>query len=925
MSWGQGLAGRALCAGVVLLILSGSMTRAQAADADTRPKVAVCYVLDPTGAWTIETVSEPQFAPQFAPLSPFDAVFRLTRPVIWLRITAQMAPVGSGTPLDSRLITKINWPFIEKMTLFIPFGEENWTRREITAGGEQPFAFMIQAFPEKPTTMYVRIEGHMRLANPVEPLRALPFMRRIRVDAVVLGAWAGMLVFMSFFALYYARIARTSATWWYGLQTICVGLIFLPLVAQLNERFSGWSLHVLNMLSTAAEGLFFLCACQFSRYFLAEDESRPLPSRFLAAGGVLAGISAVSLPFIPPEWEAVRWFLPLAYSVALIMVAVNRPKSPVVPRRLFIGAWLCLLSGTVLELCSLRWDWHIFGAGSFRILEFSMLALSGILFCAQSRQLVLSLRQSRERFATANEYAEGLDGIFRGVHSGLALIDNTGTILKVNPNMRTFGNEEAVRVGAKCHCAFFDRETTCPECPAPEVMQTGRPVYRLTTVKRPDYTPPTRIIQSTCSPVPQSAAGRITQVLVEFTDITDQLETEAQLRQSEKLSAIGQLAGGVAHDFNNQLTVIGGYVELLLGDPMAPEDQRDCLEKVRSATKRSADLTRQLLSFARKAVPKCETLNMHAIIRETVQLVNRSFDKRIRTTEHLRAADDTVQGDSSQLQSVLLNLALNSRDAMPDGGEITFTTQLVRITEETARLRTYDVSPGEFVEIAITDSGCGMSREVQAHLFEPFFTTKAVGKGTGMGLAAVYGSIKNHFGYILCESSEGAGTTFRVGLPHARPQTHSERRSTTTVLAKRRATIMVIDDEPDVAGATAEMLRSLGYTPEVHNRSSLALEEYRRRWRGIDLVLMDMIMPELGGAALFAELRLINPEASIVIMSGFSLTEDIQRLRAAGASGFIEKPFDFVRFSQIIRQALTDAGKARRFLRPDTGKPENGA
>lgn len=355
---------------------------------------------------------------------------------------------------------------------------------------------------------------------------------------------------------------------------------------------------------------------------------------------------------------------------------------------------------------------------------------------------------------------------------------------------------------------------------------------------------------------------------------SDRAHLEARLRQAEKMDAIGHLAGGVAHDFNNQLTGIMGYAELLASSVEDPELATFAAHIARAA-RRSADLTRQLLAFARRGNYQAVAVDVHALLGEVVTLLERSLDKRISIRLDLVAASPVVLGDPSQLQNALLNLAINARDAMPDGGELRLGTSML----------------GSFVRVVVADTGSGMSEETLNHVFEPFFTTKEPGKGTGMGLASVYGAVEIHKGKITVESALGKGTTFQIDLPlsqqpGAGPQSP---RAEAVSLSGRR--VLVIDDEAEVRDVIREVLSRAGCAVETCSGGATGLAAFTARWRQIDVVILDIVMPEMSGRAVFSALRQIDPDVRVLILSGHSLDGETRALLDDGAQALLDKPF----------------------------------
>lgn len=394
-------------------------------------------------------------------------------------------------------------------------------------------------------------------------------------------------------------------------------------------------------------------------------------------------------------------------------------------------------------------------------------------------------------------------------------------------------------------------------------------------------------------------------------DVTDRRQAEAEreqlqgrLRQVEKLEAIGQLAGGIAHDFNNYLSTIQGFSELL-SERLEDPSHRRYTDNIIASCGRAADLTKQLLAFARKGKIFSVPLDVHQSIQEVVGLLQHSLDRRIAILTHLEASVGVIVGDPTQLQNALMNMALNSRDAMPEGGTLTFATALRTLDEEYCRRIPYEMEPGCYLQISVTDTGLGMDAETQQRVFEPFFTTKELGKGTGLGMASVYGIVKNHRGAINVYSEIGRGTCIKIYLPLAHPGTEVQDAVRAAEPLRGVSQVLVVDDEEMVAEMATEMLEGLGYHVQVCRDGQEATEFYRHAWRDIDLVLLDLIMPRLGGKDTFVAMRTINPKARILLSSGFSLEGEAQRILDLGALGFLQKPYQKSELAQKIQQALS--------------------
>jgi CheY-like chemotaxis protein len=323
---------------------------------------------------------------------------------------------------------------------------------------------------------------------------------------------------------------------------------------------------------------------------------------------------------------------------------------------------------------------------------------------------------------------------------------------------------------------------------------------------------------------------------------------------------------------------------------------------------RAAELTRQLLSFARQTPLRPGPLNLNQSIDETVRMLRRTIDPRIAVETRPAADLWTVQADPAQMGQVLMNLLLNARDAMPEGGTITFLTSNLTLTAETAK-KHLDGRPGEFVRLAVADTGIGMSPEVREHLFEPFFTTKGPGKGTGLGLAVVFGIIKQHEGWIECRSEPKRGTRFDIYLPRAAIRLASMAGGHGDGIAGGHETILLADDHEMVCRVGREILERLGYQVLTAADGAQALEVYTERMRDIDLVILDLSMPKLSGQEVLQHIRQLNPAASVLISSGFYTDQAVAEVGKDGAAGFVGKPYRPDELARAVRDAIDKVKK----------------
>jgi two-component system cell cycle sensor histidine kinase/response regulator CckA len=416
-----------------------------------------------------------------------------------------------------------------------------------------------------------------------------------------------------------------------------------------------------------------------------------------------------------------------------------------------------------------------------------------------------------------------------------------------------------------------------------------------------------RTIRTIKTPV-RDDRGNIVGVLGIFWDITEQRQLETQLRQAQKMEAVGQLAGGIAHDFNNLLTAILGNVSLVLSSSPV-ESSRLLLQETELAALRASELTRKLLGFSRRSVLRLEPTNLNSAVEETLAIFRRSTDPRIRV-EVCGAADLwAVRADASQISQVLMNLWLNARDAMSQGGVLRLETGNVRLGDDYPRLH-LEGRAGEFVRLRVSDTGHGIAPEVRPYIFDPFFTTKEVGKGTGLGLAMVYGIVKQHGGWVECASEPGRGTCFDVYLPRceepaAEPSIQSP---AATPMRSGGETILFVDDEAVVRNLGQETLRRAGYQVLLAADGRQALALYAREQPRIDLVILDLTMPELSGRDALRQLRSLNEQVRVLFSSGYT-AEQLSESAEMGVVGFLSKPYRPQELVEAVRRALNH-GKA---------------
>ena len=410
------------------------------------------------------------------------------------------------------------------------------------------------------------------------------------------------------------------------------------------------------------------------------------------------------------------------------------------------------------------------------------------------------------------------------------------------------------------------------------------------------------------APIRAEDGGVVGTVLV-FRDVTEEHDIEERLRHAQKMEAVGQLAGGVAHDFNNLLMVVLGNAELLSAEFLGAGAQQDpelglMVRDIVHACERARSLTMQLLSFSRRAPLRFAVLDAHAQIREVAQFLGHSLDRRIAVELRLDAPRCSVRADSSQLHHALLNLAVNARDAMPEGGHLTLATRN-QVLEQAREVYALDLPAGTYLEIAVSDTGQGIAPDVQARVFEPFFTTKANGQGTGLGLASVYGCVQSHGGHIQVESAPGRGTTFRVLLPLTEEAVDADGGPPSPPNPPHgTGRVLVVDDEELVRHSLERSLASLGYDVTLCADGTVAIETVERCGTAFDIAILDLVMPGLGGEETFRRLRALDPELPILLASGYSEI-DLAAIDLDGrVNGYLAKPFHMERLASELARHL---------------------
>ena len=414
-------------------------------------------------------------------------------------------------------------------------------------------------------------------------------------------------------------------------------------------------------------------------------------------------------------------------------------------------------------------------------------------------------------------------------------------------------------------------------------------------------------VADSAAPIRNSASQIIGCVLV-LRDVTEKHHLESRLVQSQKMDALGQMAGGVAHDFNNMLTPILGAAQLLEQDSLSEVDRKRFAGMISAAARRAAELTHLMLTFSRKAPTDVKPIDMRKVIEDSRTLLQHSIGSHISIRTHCPLTPLLITGDIAQIQNILFNLALNARDAMPERGTLTFHLRRILLDQEYCRLHSFEINPGPYIEVQVADSGHGIAPEILPRIFDPFFTTKPSGKGTGLGLASVYGIMKKHNGLVTVYSEKGHGTIFHLYFPEttAASQTGALQTAEGSHPHAPPGTpaVLIIDDEEGVRTVEKAALESLGYDVLSAGSGPEGIEVYRLRHDQISLIMLDLVMPGMSGEETFAQLQKINSQVKTLVVSGFDAAESISRLLRAGASGFLQKPFQISHLAKALQRVL---------------------
>jgi two-component system cell cycle sensor histidine kinase/response regulator CckA len=490
---------------------------------------------------------------------------------------------------------------------------------------------------------------------------------------------------------------------------------------------------------------------------------------------------------------------------------------------------------------------------------------------------------------------EDWENTFDAISDMVMLLDNDHRIIRVNrTTAKALNATKESLVGKKCYEAIHGQSHPIRKCPLVLTMKT-------IDAHTLEITEPGLGGTFICSTSPiVDSEGELTGYTHTLKDITESKRLEAQFQQAQRLEAIGTLAGGIAHDFNNLLMGIQGNVSLMLLHMDSTHQYYERLKNVEKQVESGARLTSHLLGYARKGKYVVKPVDLNQLVEEICETFSRT---RKQITIRRELADDPfpIEADSGQIEQVVLNLLVNAADAMPGRGDLFLQTMNVTHKDMTGKL--YKPKRGDYVVLTVTDTGMGMDKETMERIFDPFFTTKDMGRGTGLGLASVYGIVKGHGGYIDVESKKGQGTTFSIYLPASEKEVHKAVKTAGEVI-EGTGTVLLVDDEQVILEVGQDLLEAIGYRVLIARDGNEAIEVYKKNRDEIEIVVLDMVMPGMGGGEAYDRIKGINPDIKILLSSGFSIDGEATEILERGCDGFIQKPFNIKEFSQAIRKVL---------------------
>jgi len=521
----------------------------------------------------------------------------------------------------------------------------------------------------------------------------------------------------------------------------------------------------------------------------------------------------------------------------------------------------------------------------------------------ERKRIEAALMESREEYKALYAESKRSEEVYRSLlHSSadaIVIYDMAGRVRYISPAFSRIFGWTLAEVEGKEIPFLPESEQEPTRDMIRNLLETGTPCHGFETTR---YTRDGHLIDVSLSASRYNDHdGQPAGKLFILRDISEKKKLESQLNFIERMETIGTLAGGIAHDFNNLMMGMLGNISLLLYEMDRGNPHFEKLKNVEKLIESGSKLTSQLLGFARKGRYEVRPINLNQVVQETSVTFGRT-KKDITIYRQLSENLFSIKVDEHQIEQVLMNLYINAADAMPGGGDLFLKT--LNVTHKDMKDKPYDPKPGQYVLLNVIDTGTGMDEKTAERIFEPFFTTKAMGRGTGLGLASAYGIIKGHGGYIDVDSKQAQGTNFSIYLPASDEQIHQTMEISQRIISGNE-TILLVDDEEIVIDVGVKLLNKLGYTALEARNGYQAMEIFKANKDNIDLVILDMIMPDKSGGETYDSLRKIDSEVKVLLSSGYSLSGQASEILDRGCNGFIQKPFSMRTLSQKIREVLS--------------------
>lgn len=527
-----------------------------------------------------------------------------------------------------------------------------------------------------------------------------------------------------------------------------------------------------------------------------------------------------------------------------------------------------------------------------------------------NQDLQMHIKERKKAEEAIRKSEESLRITLNSIGDAVISADQQGKIIRMNPVAESltgwsFAEAEGLPVGRAFHTVkLLTGEPS--KNPVEEVLRTGQGVGASDDVLLTKKDGAQCRISAIASPI-REAEGPVEGAVLVFRDVTKQRSMEEELQQIDKLDSIGELAGGIAHDFKNMLGGILGTAEILYHEAGSKSNGyiKQYVQMIIDATIRASELTEKLLAFSRRSEIFLKPFDTHVAIREAIAVLDRSIDRRIRLEMQLDAEQSFLSGDSSQFQTAVLNMCINAGDAMPQGGMLTVSTRNVELDEAYCSASPFELTPGRYIHLKVSDNGVGIRPDIQKRIFEPFFTTKEHGRGTGLGLAAVYGTVLSHKGSVTVTSEPDKGTEFHLYFPAAlAPEASLEVRNSEELL-KASGCVLVVDDEELLRSLAREMLTLLGYEVILAENGAEGVSRFQANRDRIDVVILDIMMPVMDGYECFRQIRNIDPQVKVLICTGYAdSTGGLNELRLEGIEAVVPKPYRLAELSRVLAGIL---------------------